>query len=73
MFNVIITYFRYQNGTNARKDSDFIDKANALLFFFQAYQAKDIKSIDLIDGETGEVLYSYRGGRFEVVESIILR
>lgn len=73
MFDVIITYFRYQNGTNARNERTFIDKANALQFFFQAYKAEDIMSIDLIDGGTGEVLYGYRGGRFEVVESIILR
>ena len=73
MFTVIITNFRYFNGANVRSERNFVDKFNALQFFFQVYKAEDVKSIDLVDGETGEVLYCYRGKEFEVVEGYILR
>lgn len=73
MFTVTITYFRYYDGANAREERNFVGKHNALQLFFQIYKAEDVKSIDLIDGETGEVLYCYRGGQFEVVESFLLR
>ena len=56
----------------AKKTYSVIDKEYAIFMFKQFMHALDLDRVDMIDGLTGEVLYSYSGEGWSVFDSQII-
>ena len=65
-----IKFTTYEGKTTTIK---VIDKAYALFNFTQVIGAVDLKQALLIDNLTGEILYEYYKGQFDILEGIIIR
>lgn len=60
------------NGWKSNKTIKVIDKEYALLMFNQLLEAVDLAEVYLLDGFTGEILFEWAGGRFKIIDGIIL-
>lgn len=56
----------------AKKTYSVIDKEYAIFMFKQFMHALDLDRVDMIDGLTGEVLYSYSGEGWSIFDSQII-
>lgn len=55
-----------------KTEISFLEKKLALDTFNRMLSATDMASVDMIDGLTGEVLFGYANGKFNVLDGYIL-
>lgn len=72
MFTVSIRTINYHNGEEQTTERNFATIGNALYVFKQAVECEDTQIVDMIDGDTGEVLYQYQNGKFTVLNGYVL-
>lgn len=57
---------------NRKIEKFYLDREYAYIVFLQAIKAEDAYDVVLIDGFTGEILYQWRKGEFEVFGGLCL-
>lgn len=72
MFTVSIHTINYYNGEEQTNERKFATHSNALYVFNQAVECEDTQIVDMIDEDTGEVLYQYQYGKFTVLNGYCL-
>ena len=60
----------YSTHEGVKKSISAIDKQYIIFIFNQLLQAIDLEKIEMIDGFTGVVLYSWKNGKFQVIDEI---
>lgn len=67
MFTINYTTFN-----SIKKSVSVIDEDYARTIFWALVQAIDSKTVDMIDGFTGEVIMGWSGGKFTVVDGRVV-